>query len=210
MTKIAKREASALTKVHILDAAEKLFADKGFDGTGIMELAKEAGVPKSLIYYYFENKEEILKELINRLVQEALDFKKDQFPVEDADKLLTKEGITRMMELSYPFFESRKRMYKIIQQEALKKEFIGDFLMKIQISQQASIDYFKKAGMEVDQNLLKFGHFFLILMPFLSFVVYREKWSEYNNTDPDILHDKFFDLLSDVTTLVINKSVTKN
>ncbi len=209
MAKTAKREASALTRVHILDAAEELFADKGYDGTGIMEISKEAGVPKSLIYYYFESKDEILKELINRLVQESLDFKKDKFPIEDADKFLTKEGITRMMEISYPFFLSHKRMYQIIHQEALKKEFIGDFLMKLQMSQQESIDYFEKAGMKVDKELLKFGHFFLILMPFLSFVVYKEKWSEYNNTDPEKLHDKFFDLLSDITTLIVNKSVSK-
>jgi AcrR family transcriptional regulator len=34
----------------ILDATEKLFADKGFDATGITEIANTADVTKSLIY----------------------------------------------------------------------------------------------------------------------------------------------------------------
>ncbi len=209
MSRKAKRENSAHTKADILDAAEKLFAEKGFDGTGLMDIANEAGVPKSLIYYYFESKDEILKELINRLLQESLDLKKNNFEPIKAEELLTKEGITRFMEMSYPFFESHKRMYKIIHQEALKKEFIGDFLMQLQISQQASIDYFEKAGLKVDQTLLKFGHFFLILMPFLSFIVYKEKWCDHNNCDPELLREKFFDVLADVTTIVISKSITK-
>jgi len=204
-----RREASVQTKYQILDAAEKLFADKGFDGTGIMEIAKEADVPKSLIYYYFKSKDEILKELINRLIQDSLDFKKNNFTPDEAEDMLTREGITRLMEVSYPFFESRKMMYKIIHQEALKKEFIGDFLMQLQNSQQASIDYFRNAGLKVDQNLLKFGHFFFILMPFLSFIVYKEKWCDHNNGDSELMREKFFDMLTDVTTIVLSKSVTK-
>jgi DNA-binding transcriptional regulator YbjK len=43
----------------ILDAAEKLFADKGFDATGTTEIAGTADITKSLIYYYFKNKEAI-------------------------------------------------------------------------------------------------------------------------------------------------------
>jgi AcrR family transcriptional regulator len=47
------------TRKAILDAAIKLFSDKGFEETSIEELAREAGVGKGTIYGYFNTKQEI-------------------------------------------------------------------------------------------------------------------------------------------------------
>ncbi|HUV79194.1 MAG TPA: TetR/AcrR family transcriptional regulator [Desulfobacterales bacterium] len=47
------------TRQAILDAAIKLFSEKGFEKTSVDELAKEAGVGKSTIYGYFHTKNEI-------------------------------------------------------------------------------------------------------------------------------------------------------
>lgn len=44
----------------ILDAAGKLFASKGFDKTSVDEIAKEAGLSKGAVYWYFASKEKIL------------------------------------------------------------------------------------------------------------------------------------------------------
>ncbi|MBO0853914.1 MAG: TetR/AcrR family transcriptional regulator [Nocardia sp.] len=44
----------------ILDAAEKLFAAHGFDATATAAIARAAGVPKGLIFYYFPTKDSIL------------------------------------------------------------------------------------------------------------------------------------------------------
>ena len=43
------------SKRKILDAALKLFATKGFESTSVNAIAKEAGVAKGLIYYYFKS-----------------------------------------------------------------------------------------------------------------------------------------------------------
>ncbi len=48
------------TRKAIVDAAVKLFADKGFEQTSMDELARAAGIGKSTIYGYFKAKEEIL------------------------------------------------------------------------------------------------------------------------------------------------------
>ena len=50
----------------ILDTAEYLFADKGYRGTTISDIAKKIGVAQGMLYYYFKSKEEILESLINR------------------------------------------------------------------------------------------------------------------------------------------------
>src|SRR5690606_26393251 len=45
------------TKQLLLQAAKRLFAAKGFDGTTVKEISDEAGVNVSLVSYYFDSKE---------------------------------------------------------------------------------------------------------------------------------------------------------
>ncbi len=44
----------------ILDAAIKVFAEKGYHGSRVSDIAVEAGIAYGLVYHYFKNKEEIL------------------------------------------------------------------------------------------------------------------------------------------------------
>jgi len=48
----------------ILDAAERLFAERGFDATPTAAIAELAGVPKGLLFYYFPNKTDLLRTLV--------------------------------------------------------------------------------------------------------------------------------------------------
>jgi AcrR family transcriptional regulator len=48
------------TREAIMQAAVKLFGEKGFEKTSIEELAKEAGIGKGTIYSYFQTKTDIL------------------------------------------------------------------------------------------------------------------------------------------------------
>ncbi|GAB3498381.1 TetR/AcrR family transcriptional regulator [Amycolatopsis cihanbeyliensis] len=51
---------SGPTKDRIRRAAVKLFADKGFHGTGIRDLAQEARLSSASLYHYVGNKEDLL------------------------------------------------------------------------------------------------------------------------------------------------------
>lgn len=44
----------------ILDSAIKVFADKGYHGTRISDIARQAEIAYGLVYHYFKNKEDIL------------------------------------------------------------------------------------------------------------------------------------------------------
>lgn len=62
-------------KEEILDAAEKLFAMKGFDYTSTGDILDAVGIARGTLYYHFKSKEEILDGVIqrmtNRLMQDA-------------------------------------------------------------------------------------------------------------------------------------------
>ncbi len=53
----------------ILNAAAKLFVTKGYDNASVDEIAREAGLSKGSIYWYFKSKLEILFELTDRYVE---------------------------------------------------------------------------------------------------------------------------------------------
>ena len=49
---------------HILLTAERLFGEKGFDGTSVRDIAQAAGVNLAMISYYFGSKEKLLEAMI--------------------------------------------------------------------------------------------------------------------------------------------------
>lgn len=74
------------TRREILDAALELFAQDGFFGTSMRQLAREVGVRESALYHYFPNKDAILDALMNETGQEAADTLTTVFErVRDAD-----------------------------------------------------------------------------------------------------------------------------
>lgn len=57
----------------ILDAAQILFVEKGFEKTTIDEIAKHIGIGKGTVYLDFRNKDDILKAIIERYAMLLLD-----------------------------------------------------------------------------------------------------------------------------------------
>jgi len=56
-----------LLRQTMLDAAAKLFAERGFAGTNLQDIADALGTSRPLLYYYFPNKEEILASLVEEV-----------------------------------------------------------------------------------------------------------------------------------------------
>jgi AcrR family transcriptional regulator len=57
----------------ILVAAEQLFAETGFDATPTSRIATLAKVPKGLVHYYFQRKQDLLTALVERLPDEHIE-----------------------------------------------------------------------------------------------------------------------------------------
>ncbi len=54
------------TKYRILDAAERLFAERGYDATSLRAITREARVNLAAVNYHFSSKEELLRALFGR------------------------------------------------------------------------------------------------------------------------------------------------
>jgi AcrR family transcriptional regulator len=57
---------SARTRSLIIDAALRLFREKGYDATTMRAIAKEAGVSVGNAYYYFDSKERLIQGFYDR------------------------------------------------------------------------------------------------------------------------------------------------
>lgn len=62
------------TRSHILDAAERHFAERGFDGASVRDIAGDAGLRnQASLYHYFENKQRLYEAVLQRGVGLLID-----------------------------------------------------------------------------------------------------------------------------------------
>lgn len=65
-------ESEDTTKNRLLDAAEELFCQKGFDGTSVRDLTAAAGCNLASINYYFGGKDKLYAEMFRRQVEDIM------------------------------------------------------------------------------------------------------------------------------------------
>jgi AcrR family transcriptional regulator len=53
----------------LIDAATRLFADKGYERVAVQEIVERAGVTKGAMYHYFGSKDDLLHEIYGRLLR---------------------------------------------------------------------------------------------------------------------------------------------
>lgn len=127
--KVQKRKDIAL-------ACKELFFQRGINDLTISEVAKTAGVGKGTIYEYFKNKEEIVFEIVNILLQEHNINKKTRID----SKLNTKDKI---IEFFGTFYRDED-----VELRQLYKEFVSISLLNpskemIEFNSNCSENYFK-------------------------------------------------------------------
>jgi AcrR family transcriptional regulator len=101
------------TSQGILDAAAQLFAEKGYDATGVAEICDRAGVSKGAFYYHFSSKQTVFLEVVDRWLQ-GLESSLD------ADALADRPVAERLLAMSLTF---RRILTSQSEQMALILEF---------------------------------------------------------------------------------------
>ena len=59
-------------KKEILDAAEKLFAERGYEAATVNDILDAVKIAKGTFYYYFKSKEDVLDALIEKRISEGV------------------------------------------------------------------------------------------------------------------------------------------
>lgn len=54
-----RRSGATASREHILDAARRLFAEHGFEGTSLRQVARAAGVDPAMVHHFFTGKDEL-------------------------------------------------------------------------------------------------------------------------------------------------------
>ncbi len=86
------------TKDRILDSAERLFAERGYDATSLRAITREAGVNLAAVNYHFSSKEALLRSLFGRklsLLNERRLAMLDAYEAEAEGKPVALENIVR-------------------------------------------------------------------------------------------------------------------
>ena len=69
-TQIRKIEIRQANEALILAAAEKIFAINGYKGAATGDIAREAGIPKANLHYYFKTKSVLYREVLKHILDD--------------------------------------------------------------------------------------------------------------------------------------------
>jgi AcrR family transcriptional regulator len=110
----------------ILDAALKVFAQKGFAAARMEDIARQAGVTKGTIYLYFENKEAVFKALVREALGTTIGaVASDIQTFEGSARFLLRMVLTRMSQM---IVESDKVVLpKIVISESSNFPWLAEF-----------------------------------------------------------------------------------
>jgi TetR/AcrR family transcriptional regulator len=97
----------------ILAAAAELFAAQGFAGTTIKEIAGKAKVNSALLYYYFEDKEGLYREVLANLIGRMA----SQIGAAIAAPLSPEEGVRRFVEAQAERFFANRIFARLVLRE---------------------------------------------------------------------------------------------
>jgi len=95
---------------HILEIAEKLFSEHGFDGTSVRAIASAAEVNVSMISYYFGSKEKLLEEIIKHRISDS----REQMEVVINSDRSFEEKLETMVSLYIRRIHNNHRVYRIV------------------------------------------------------------------------------------------------
>lgn len=130
-------------QIKILYVAERLFAEKGFDGTSIRNIAQEAQINIAMVSYYFGSKEKMLESLILHRIQDI------KIQVENLyrESINPVEKINRFIELYINTINKHKCFYQILLFEQSSQKRDIDFKTFTEVK-KANLEIFRKIILE--------------------------------------------------------------
>lgn len=134
-------------QICVLQVAEKLFAEKGFDGTSIRDISKAAKINIAMVSYYFGSKDKMLEALV-LFRTDDLSIKIENLIKESLSPL---EKMSRLIDFYITRINQNKDIYKIMHFELSSKKRILNFESFTQVKKRnvASLKQIINEGQEL-------------------------------------------------------------
>jgi AcrR family transcriptional regulator len=107
----------------LLDVGRKLFADKGFEGTSVEEIASRAEVSKPVVYEHFGGKEGLYAVVVDREIQTLLDGITGALVSEGPPRLLLERAALALLD----YIESSTDGFRILVRDSPVAQSTGTF-----------------------------------------------------------------------------------
>lgn len=175
----------------ILKASAKVFAEKGFEGSRINEISKEAGVPKSLIYYHFESKEKILEVLTENFINDYSDIMSTASCESHPEK--SEKLPERMKNEYYEFGIKNSDLVRVMFIDSLKKIQENPVIYKV-LETIITNENEGNKGNPISQDNIherRIAEFFTSLIPCYAYICFCDSWTKYFNIEKEQF-DKIF------------------
>ena len=172
------------TRQKIVQAAIEEFADHGFDGSRVSNIAKRAGVSQSLIYYNFPSKEAILNEILEEFSQSFIEHLSTTYPddLEASDPVRLRETEFRN---SLIYILGKRKEISILLMQALRRGQDNKRMVTVwnEINKKVRAEILSQRGYQANrtQDLnQKVIDYFFIFIPYTMFGVLGDEWIHEN------------------------------
>src|SRR4051812_2513479 len=132
-------------QIRIMEAAEELFAEKGFDGTSVRDVARDAGVNLAMISYYFGSKEKLMESLFKY---------RGEFIKMQLESMLQNREMSSLQKF-YNLIDSY--IERFIKQKCFHKIMTREQMMHLKGAMPRLIHDMKKRNQELVQQLISEG-----------------------------------------------------
>ncbi len=113
-------DRAQLRRDEILDAAERIFATKGYHESGIADIAAELGIGHGTFYRYFKNKHDIAVTILERVIQRIAELGLSEDP-NAAETLEQYRGqVERILDKMLELADSQPDVVRFFHQQSLQ------------------------------------------------------------------------------------------
>jgi AcrR family transcriptional regulator len=120
MSERAKRQRlkPEVRREKLLEAATEVFAERGYEGARVEQIADMAQVSPGLLYRHFEGKQELYEELLLLANRQLL----EHLAQAAAPNLPTDQRVLRGLDAFFGFVESHRNLWRLIMKDVVEPE----------------------------------------------------------------------------------------
>lgn len=167
---MARKKASNKTKEKILIAAKEVFVECGYEDAKVNDIAKRADVTKTMLYYHYNSKENMLNEIIGETLTSIVNALESK--MKDVDVTSEVEFSKFISDMADVWYDNGG-IVKLILLQTLKDEtYANKIIHMLEGFYDKVLDLFNVK----DRESINFNLFFFNTMPMVMYSVLNDSY----------------------------------